>query len=77
MEGGWRYVREGGRRVEVRKRGWKEGGGIYERGWKEGVEGGWRYVCSVQLRTGSEIVFLIRLKLCACYISPSMFGNTG
>ena len=34
-------------------------------------------VSSVQLRTGSEIVFLIRLKLCACYISPSMFGNTG
>ena len=31
---------------------------------------------SVQLRTGSEIVFLIRLKLCACSISPSMFGNT-
>ena len=26
---------------------------------------------SVQLRTGSEIVFLIRLKLCACHI---LFG---
>ena len=29
------------------------------------------------LRTGSELVFLIRLKLCACHISLSMFGNTG
>ena len=32
---------------------------------------------SVQLRTGSEIVFLIRLKLCAFHIFPSMFSNTG
>ena len=30
---------------------------------------------SVQLRTGSEIVLLIRLKLCACHISPSMFAH--